>query len=254
MKMLTTALLVAAHGVSLAAPKDDTARANLERELRSRYVFARMASGKAGVAEPGNVVLLQVDNLRAVPANSLKSYANTFRNGRFQYSMTDALIQSKETLRTFGPGTDFFLLRVDVKDNAVNYNLITCSPYDNMFYMASVSFPFPKGFAASADAGQIQQIAGQVLAPAGNAGADNQVAGGQAPPPPEPAPPAPPPPSPPAAAPPPAPVTIILGQTTEQVATALGQPEKVVDLSTKLIYYYKDMKVTFVNGKVSDVQ
>jgi hypothetical protein len=45
-----------------------------------------------------------------------------------------------------------------------------------------------------------------------------------------------------------------LGQTPEQVQTAFGQPEKVVNLGSKQIYVYKDLKVTFVNGKVTDVQ
>lgn len=33
-----------------------------------------------------------------------------------------------------------------------------------------------------------------------------------------------------------------------------GQPQKVANLGAKEIYYYPDMKVTFVNGKVTDVQ
>ena len=53
------------------------------------------------------------------------------------------------------------------------------------------------------------------------------------------------------AAPPP---TIQLGQTPDEVTGALGQPEKIVNLGLKQIYYYKDMKITFVKGKVSDVQ
>jgi hypothetical protein len=36
--------------------------------------------------------------------------------------------------------------------------------------------------------------------------------------------------------------------------TALGQPEKKVDLGTKQIQVYKDLKVTFLNGKVADVE
>jgi hypothetical protein len=52
----------------------------------------------------------------------------------------------------------------------------------------------------------------------------------------------------------PEPQTIQLGQTTDQVQAALGKPEKVVNLGPKMIYVYKDLKVTFVNGKVSDVQ
>jgi len=38
------------------------------------------------------------------------------------------------------------------------------------------------------------------------------------------------------------------------VKAALGPPEKIVNLGAKQIYVYKDLKVTFVNGKVSDVQ
>lgn len=50
------------------------------------------------------------------------------------------------------------------------------------------------------------------------------------------------------------PVTIALGQTIEEVAAVLGPPEKVVDLGAKKIYVYKDMKITFADGRVSDVQ
>jgi hypothetical protein len=38
------------------------------------------------------------------------------------------------------------------------------------------------------------------------------------------------------------------------VTTALGQPEKMVNLGKKQIYVYKDLKITFVDGKVTDVQ
>jgi hypothetical protein len=50
------------------------------------------------------------------------------------------------------------------------------------------------------------------------------------------------------------PVTISFGQTIEEVGAILGQPEKVVDLGGKKIYVYKDMKITFADGRVSDVQ
>ena len=39
-----------------------------------------------------------------------------------------------------------------------------------------------------------------------------------------------------------------------QVEAAMGKPEKKVTLGNKVIYYYKDMKVIFLSGKVSDVQ
>jgi hypothetical protein len=59
------------------------------------------------------------------------------------------------------------------------------------------------------------------------------------------------PPPPPADAPPP---TIAIDQTKDQVTAAFGQPLRVAKLGVKEIFYYKDMKVTFKNGKVIDVE
>ncbi|MFY9852930.1 MAG: hypothetical protein WAK26_03525 [Terracidiphilus sp.] len=58
------------------------------------------------------------------------------------------------------------------------------------------------------------------------------------------------PPPPPPDVPPP---TIALGQTKDQVVAAFGQPAKAAKLGVKEILYYKEMKVTFTNGKVSNV-
>jgi hypothetical protein len=38
------------------------------------------------------------------------------------------------------------------------------------------------------------------------------------------------------------------------VQGSLGKPDKIVNLGAKQIWVYKDLKVTFLNGKVSDVQ
>jgi hypothetical protein len=50
------------------------------------------------------------------------------------------------------------------------------------------------------------------------------------------------------------PVSVDLGQTIDQVTASMGQPKSIVNLGAKKIYVYKDMKVTFKDGKVSDVQ
>ena len=50
------------------------------------------------------------------------------------------------------------------------------------------------------------------------------------------------------------PQSIEKGMTPDQVEAAMGQPDKKVNLGSKQIYVYKDLKVTFLNGKVSDVQ
>jgi len=60
---------------------------------------------------------------------------------------------------------------------------------------------------------------------------------------------------PPAPAPPgPGPVTLSEGLTIAQVETIMGKPRQSAVVGTKTIYLYKDMKITFVNGKVTDIQ
>lgn len=44
------------------------------------------------------------------------------------------------------------------------------------------------------------------------------------------------------------------GQTTARVIETFGIPDRVVKFGSKDIYYYKDLKVIFTNGKAVDVQ
>jgi hypothetical protein len=145
---------------------------------------------------------------------------------------------------------------IHVKDEKVTVNFTecdSCNGGDASSYRGSVTFVFPKGYLeGGADAGQIADVIGQVLAPPDpNAQQqDQQQAGGQqqqggdqqqqqAQQPAQPAAP---------------PASIQLGQTVDQVQASFGPPEKIVNLGAKQIYVYKDLKVTFVNGKVTDVQ
>jgi hypothetical protein len=50
------------------------------------------------------------------------------------------------------------------------------------------------------------------------------------------------------------PVQISLGQTTEEVVAALGSPKRIVNLGAKKIYVYSDLKITFTDGKVTNVE
>ncbi len=60
--------------------------------------------------------------------------------------------------------------------------------------------------------------------------------------------------APPPAAAQPTTLNISIGQSPDQVKAILGQPKNIVDLGAKQIYIYPDLKVTFNNGKVTDVQ
>ena len=47
---------------------------------------------------------------------------------------------------------------------------------------------------------------------------------------------------------------ISIGQTIQQVVAAMGQPQQIVDLGAKKTYIYPNLKIRFVNGKVSNVE
>jgi hypothetical protein len=50
------------------------------------------------------------------------------------------------------------------------------------------------------------------------------------------------------------PATISMGQSIDDVKASMGQPTRIINLGPKTIYVYKDMKITFKAGKVSDVE
>jgi hypothetical protein len=162
--------------------------------------------------------------------------------------------------RTFVAGEKFFLIGVDVHDDGAILEFLS-DPISDLRYKAFVKYPFPKGQVPPPDV-VMQQIAETIKAEPTDSNGGQQQAG-DASPQPAPAAPAPPPaakmadippPPPPTDAPAAPPKTITLGQTKDQVAATFGQPTKIVVLPTKEIDYYPDMKVTFVKGKVTDVQ
>ena len=50
------------------------------------------------------------------------------------------------------------------------------------------------------------------------------------------------------------PKSVELGNTPDEVQSVMGQPDKIINLGERVIHVYKDMKIIYVDGKVSDVQ
>jgi hypothetical protein len=50
------------------------------------------------------------------------------------------------------------------------------------------------------------------------------------------------------------PPTVRKGDTIDEVRSKLGQPENIMDLGSKAIYLYKNLKITFVAGRVADME
>jgi hypothetical protein len=185
--------------------------------------------------------------------------------------------------RTFVTGEKFWLTKIEVKDSGKDSGVVLdffTDAINDVRYKGTLTVQFKKGLPSPDEALKVvsevitvapseeakdenkekpAQQGGQQAASAappapaangtnggaaGKAGAPAAPAASEAPPPP-----IEPPPPPPAEAP-----TVEVGQTPEQVIAALGQPTKKAKVGTKETYYYKDLKVVFVGGKVKDVQ
>jgi hypothetical protein len=48
--------------------------------------------------------------------------------------------------------------------------------------------------------------------------------------------------------------TLTMGLSIDDVKAIQGEPQTIVDLGTKKIYVYKNLKITFIDGKVTDIQ
>jgi hypothetical protein len=222
----------------LAAAAQDTSSAALEQKLKQQYksdlVLVVQKDGIVGVSPPTAVVC-----------------PTTFKDNALHPPNAICLMAVKNNSKLIGSNTKVHPtgVSINLKNEKVSLNIVECDSCNGVqepsSFKAQVVFQFPKGYLESAEVDQVQGFIGQVLAE-DTGGGDQQQQGGdaqaqqQAPQQ--------------NAAPAQAPAEITLGQTMDQVQASFGQPDKIVNLGPKQIYVYKDLKVTFINGKVVNVQ
>ncbi|HEY6343240.1 MAG TPA: hypothetical protein VIY49_17235 [Bryobacteraceae bacterium] len=277
----TLFLFPALFALSQLAPAEDAK--DVQQKLGSKYKLT-VINAEGGVVIPGATLVLKLNGL---VAGAMSACVNDYKDGKVTVAKgpcgaSSALgkircpplvpgcagrVPDTSGTRNFVMGEKVYVTKIDVKDG-INFAVVS-DAINNVVYKAEVRFQFPKGTAP--DSAKADQLAGEVFTisqdnPQGGGGA----AGGQAPagqtpapaaapaPAPEPQPAAlppiepPPPPTDAPAAPPP---TVSLGMTIDQVVAILGQPKLIVEpTKNKKIYTYPALKVTFVDGKVSDVQ
>jgi hypothetical protein len=249
--------------------------ASIEQKLESQYTITKAAADKSDVVTAGSVIVLKKDGLLMSATTSGSAAQNTYKDGKisqgmwkmakmpgFGSLMSHSGTGATVTTRTFVAGEKFWVTKVNVHEDSVVLELLS-DPFSDVRYYSTLKFPFPKGAYPSPD--QVASSVAEVIdiqpddaAASGDGGKKSAPANTAAAALPAAAPPAPmapiAPPPPPADTPPPAPKTIALKQTKDEVLANFGPPTKVVKLGTKEIDYYPDMKVTFVNNKVTDVQ
>lgn len=259
--------LVPIIGVSLAAQGDPAA---IQQKLSAQFKITTTTADRSDIVTAGDVIVLHKPGLVMYAITSPMPPSNTYKNGKigqgwggFGKDLAIGMRSSGGTTaadyphRTFVPEEKCWVTAVQVQKDGIVFTLYS-DPYDDVRYYGDLKVPFPnKKQVPPADVA-LQSVA-EVLtvAPSEN----GEQASGSAPPPAA-APAAEPPaeaPAPMAAIPPPPPPTdapppsISIGQTKAQVTSAFGQPLREANLGSKQILYYKDMKVTLKDGKVTDV-
>jgi hypothetical protein len=247
----------------------------LDEQLAAQYKLVKMGSDTGGysVIDKGTLLAIQKGGILGVPYSDQSVLSTHYENGTVK---TPNTLLSKgiglgmkkfgkeQTTHLFASGDKVYpsKIEVNVSKDTVTIGIVacdTCNKTDPPTYnKANVVFQFPKGALAKASAGEVEDVIGQLLAisnddagaqPAADQGTQQPQGGGQggqqaATPAPQ--------------QPPvqdqPEPQSIEKGMTPDQVEAAMGKPDKKVNLGAKQIYVYKDLKVTFLNGKVSDVQ
>jgi hypothetical protein len=238
----------------------------LLRKLNEQFVLTTMTADGTDVVKAGSTVTLHINGLQMCSVQAKIPMPNTYKDGRlsqgkFAWGMAMGLAQPNlptvnVPLRSFVADEKFWVTAFGVEKGAVVFKFFSDVYGDDRYY-AQLAFPFDKKGEVPVDdlLKTIAEVITAEPAAAGTSTSPEQSSPAQAPvpaaPPPAAARPDIAPPPPPPDTPPP---TIALGQTMDQVTTAFGQPLKVAKVGAKVIFYYKDMKVTFTDGKVSDVE
>jgi len=262
--------LIAAQGAQTVSLAD---------QLSAQYTMVQMGADSSGpaVVQPGTVLVIQKGGILGVPYSSMSLIPPTkYQDGKMQTPNTlvtkgighawsrltgaagsagaaaNSAAGTQGTTHLFQVGEKVYPSRIEVNQasDKVTMGIVACDSCTTTdpptYFKADVIFQFTKGYLSAASPPQVMDVIAQVFTIDDSGGGDqgggqqgNQAQGGPPGGPPQP---------------PPQPQTIQLGQTPDQVLAALGQPDKIVNLGAKQIYVYKDLKVTFLKGKVADVQ
>jgi hypothetical protein len=247
--------------VSVLAAQDSALPAWVD-QLSPQYKLVKLSQDSNGISvvQPGTVLVLQKGGILGVPPLNVVMCPAKYKDGDLHAPSGFCAAMVKQTSRYFQSGEKVYLFKIDVnvKKEQISVRIVACDSCNGTdpptSFKSEIQFEFPKGYLETATAAQVQDTVNQVMTI--DAGDAKQAPGAPAAPAPAASPAVTAPPAPIAPPPPPADQptqTIEIGQTVDQVVAALGQPQKIAKVGAKQIYFYKDLKVTFTNGKVSDV-
>lgn len=218
---------------------------SLQEQLEAQYQLSKMANSNAcALTITGTALKIQKPGVFAVPATSIVLCPVKYEDGKVGGPNPFCKVTVKQTATTFRAGHRAYVVKIDAnpQKEKISFTVVTCSD-EGASWKGEVVFQFAKDYLEKASVTEVEDKISELLALDDNS--DQAQASN-------------PPPGPPQGQPPDnqtaQPPTIQIGQPVAEVESLLGPPEKKVNLGPKQIYVYKDLKITFIDGKVSDVQ
>jgi hypothetical protein len=193
-------------------PQSRIARQDLVSQLESEYLWAASNKGGSKVFQLRTLVVRK-PGIVATPMNSAPGI-NRYEGRRIVADAGGANKIAAGKLPQLGVGDTVYLLGMEFWQDALVFEIRSRSPQP---HWALVTIRFPKEDLEAADFRRVQSKIREVF---GIARTDGPA--------------------------------IKPGQTEEQVMALLGRPQTIASLSSKTIYVYNDVKLTF-HGKLSDI-
>jgi hypothetical protein len=239
--------------------------------IEKKYVVTEVSADHDQITKNGTTMSLKCAGVYSMPTNEMLTMPpdNAVTEGKIK----PPNMMVKYTLEKLGAhvlqtGEKVYITKIedktDSKGDVLRFSLLTANSLDvagqsaQRKFSATVSFHFKKGYLDESPPEDVEQAIEAIMAPDNGSDLAQSGSGGAAAEPQQPFPPrqaavaAPPAPSP--AAPAGPPPTITIGESSTQVLQAMGMPQQMIDLGKKKTYVYKNMKVIFVDDKVSDVE
>jgi hypothetical protein len=245
--------------------------------IEKKYVVTETTADNEQITKDGTTMAMKTAGVYSLPSSAFMKPENKVVDGKVQkFNVFQSAMLTKSGAHVLQNGDKVYITKLESKNDGggdgLKFTLLTVDSLDvsgsdtKKKFSAVVTFKFKKGYLDETPPEEVEQAIEAVIAPdtgsddakGGDSAGGGQTSQGQqqakAPSPaaraPAPvvqraaAPVAP-------AAPPP---TISIGESSTEVLQAMGMPLQMIDLGKKKTYVYKDMKIVFINDKVSDMQ
>lgn len=207
-------------------------RQDLKTQLLELYEVTKTGRDELRVTSPGTVLVIQKEGITGNPSTEITEAMTVVENGEIgQKKGFLAKMSAKKSTRSFAIGERVYITRFFLGPEHVTVYITTVDTRDIMVdgntkqarYNGEVRFMFPPKVLATSTGAEVKKVIDPVLA------VEAELASAEPP-------------------------TIELGQPPEAIEGILGKPVRIVKAADKIMWIYSDLKITFVDGKVSEIE